>query len=188
MTNFGDQRIAPRHLLASIPAEKFSQAEFNRNPVGTGPFKFVEWVSGSHITLQANADYFIPRGANDFRHTPYVDRFILKNIMDENARMAQLRTGELHAFSQTMSATEWAMVKSIPTIDAKQMDGFVISYFGFNLTNPLFKDARVRQAIAYAIDRDTILDKVLLNMGSRAEPPTYLRFHGHQPQRKELHL
>ena len=80
-----DLALYPKHLLEGVD---FMKSDFRKAPVGTGPFKFKEWVRGSHITLERNNDYWKPG-------KPYVDRIILKFIRDPSILLASLTTGEV---------------------------------------------------------------------------------------------
>ena len=77
--------IIPKHLLEN--EANLAESAFNRKPIGFGPMKFVEWVSGDHITWEANPDYF--RGA------PKIDRFILRFVPSTEAVLNAIRAGEV---------------------------------------------------------------------------------------------
>ncbi len=71
-----------------MPVADLGENEFNRkNPIGSGPFKFVEWKKGEYVKLEANDDYFGGR--------PYLDTVTVKTIPDSNAAVAQLKAGIL---------------------------------------------------------------------------------------------
>ncbi|RPJ10007.1 MAG: hypothetical protein EHM36_03710, partial [Deltaproteobacteria bacterium] len=81
----GDWGIYPRHLLEG---SDFIKSDYRKALVGTGPFKFKEWVRGSHITLERNPDYWKP-------NRPYLDRIIFKFIRDPSIMLASLTTGDI---------------------------------------------------------------------------------------------
>jgi peptide/nickel transport system substrate-binding protein len=119
-------------------------------PIGTGPFKFVEFVPGDHQTLEKNPDYWVAG-------TPLLDKLIFKNVPDAQSRLAQLRAGSVQ------------MIDGIDPKDVKQARGFPNAYvfsskpvnlyeiFQINTKRKPFDDRRVRQALSYAFDRKSYL-------------------------------
>jgi len=93
---FYDESVLPEHILKDRVGPGFRSARFNREPVGSGPFKFVEWVPGSHMVLEANRDYY--------GEGPYLDRIVIKFIPDGNALLMQLRAGEIMAVDNAPDA------------------------------------------------------------------------------------
>jgi peptide/nickel transport system substrate-binding protein len=143
--------VLPAHLL-----EKYSdlnKVPFNSNPVGTGPFKFVRWVHGDHVELEANPDYW--------RGPPKLKRIIYRIISSDTTILTQLKTHEIDAWFR-------APVALYPQLEALQSSGYrislaksmVFSHVDLNMKNPIFQDLRVRQALAYAIDRKKIIHDV----------------------------
>lgn len=153
--------IVPEHLLAG---KDIASAEFNNKPVGTGPFKFVEWKKGERVVLEANNDYY----ANKAK----LKKVIFKVLPDPNVRAVQLETGEVDVTLlepdqlKRMEKVSTATVYKVPTADYRVMM--------FNFRKPLWKDVKVRQAICYATNRKAILDGVLLGEGSIAYGPLQL--------------
>jgi peptide/nickel transport system substrate-binding protein len=151
------QYIGPKHLLQGKDQAEF--AEFNKkNPIGTGPFKMKEFVTGQHVTLTANPDYFLGR--------PYLDTFVFKVIPDVNVQVAQLKTGELDF--ALIEPQNIAAVKGVPDLKLDVVDYVNHYYIAFQIKNPLFADPRVRLAMIYAVDRQTMVEKVLLGYGTVA--------------------
>jgi len=117
--------------------------------VGTGPFKFVEWVEGDHITVEANDDYWGGR--------PKVDQIIWRVIPDDSARFLALKAGDIHALEQ-------AVVEDLEAAEAAD-DLYVITrpalntgYLAFNYRIAEFQDIRVREAVAHAINRQGLVE------------------------------
>ena len=117
--------------------------------VGTGPFKFVEWVEGDHITVVANADYW--GGA------PTVDEIVFRVIADDSARFLALQAGDIQGFEQ-------AVVEDLVTAEAAD-DLYVMTrpalntgYLAFSYKIVEFQDVRVREAIAHAINRQGLIE------------------------------
>jgi peptide/nickel transport system substrate-binding protein len=160
--------ILPQHLLEG---KDINTADFNRHPIGTGPFKFVEWKTDQQIVLEANPDYWEGK--------PHVKRFVLRIIPDQSSELLSLLKGETDALgawtSGTLSPEQYARQTDIPQFknyyNKYQADQFVYYYIGWNLGNPLFKDVKVRKALTMAIDRQAIIDNVVYGLGSICTGP-----------------
>ncbi|MCD4801751.1 MAG: hypothetical protein K8R16_02300 [Anaerolineales bacterium] len=117
--------------------------------VGTGPFKFVEWVEGDHVTVEANVDYW--DGA------PTVDQIVFRVIADDSARFLALQAGDIHGFEQ-------AVVEDLVTAEAAD-DLYVMTrpalntgYLAFSYKIVEFQDVRIREALAHAINREGLIE------------------------------
>jgi peptide/nickel transport system substrate-binding protein len=154
--------VLPRHLLAG---RDISQTPLTRHPIGTGPFRFKEWVAGQKIVLTANPDYFEGR--------PYIDGYILRIIPDTATMFLELRAGGIDQMGLT--PLQYTRQTETPVFQKNYNKyrylSFSYVYMGYNLKNPLFADQRVRQALAYAIDKDEIVRGVLLGLGRAATGP-----------------
>jgi peptide/nickel transport system substrate-binding protein len=154
--------ILPKHLLADKKGKELNSADFNtRSPVGTGPYKFKEWVKDSYVLLDAHKDYF--KGA------PKIDQFIYKVVKDATVVAAQLRTGEVD-YGRTEPATVPELEK-VPHLDVKKYDtlGFVFYAYQLDPTkSELFQEKAVRQALVYGLDRKAMVEAILFGQGSVA--------------------
>ncbi len=154
--------ILPRHLLAGTD---ITQSPLKRHPIGTGPYKFKEWVAGQKIVLVSNPDYFEGR--------PYIDGQITRIIPDTATMFLELRAQNLGMMSLTplqyTRQTENNLFKN--NFNKYRYLSFAYTYLGYNLKNLLFTDKRVRQAISYAINKDEIISGVLLGLGKPAHGP-----------------
>lgn len=152
--------IVPEHVLAD---QDLSDPEsFRRNPIGTGPFRFVEQVSGSHLTVEANPDYH--------EGVPDIERVRFRVTPDVNSQVAQLLTGELDV-TWTVEPVHYDRVSSADNLDITEVQIPRWDWLPLNLENPLFQDARVRRALAYALDRETMVDRILGGQGEVAQGP-----------------
>ena len=134
---------------------------FIENPVGTGPYKWKEFVSGDHISLEANPTYW--DGA------PAVPNLVYKILPDANTQAAQLRTGEVDmVMIEPSQADALGNAGNVVINTANQTN---IYYISLNHANPLFSDARVRQALTYGLDRDTIVASIFNGKASVATGP-----------------
>jgi len=144
--------ILPKHLWANgEPARN----PHNKNPVGTGPYKFAEYLVGDRIRYVKNDKYFRPG-------QPAFDELVFRIIPDAAGRVAAFEKGEVDmVYSQALPATEVERLSKLPGVEMKFSAVAASAYQAFiNMRNPPFSDVRVRQALAHAIDRDFIRKSV----------------------------
>ena len=162
LASWGNLVVLPKHLLEG---KDLTKSEFGRDPVGMGPYKLTNWVPGQELILDSNHDYFEGR--------PYIDRFVYRVIPDRATMFLELQTGGVDMMDLTpiqyTKQTESEYFRN--NFQKFRYPQFVYTYMGFNLKHPFFKDRRVRQAIAYAIDKSEIIDVVLFGLGSPATGP-----------------
>ena len=131
-----------------------SAEEFARNPVGTGPYKFVEWVPAQRVVLEANEEYW--DGA------PSIKTLTFNFISDVNTAMMALETGEADmAFGTALSALTFKQAQQNDKLATDSTVGNSFYYVNFN-SNRVTKE--VRQALSYAIDRETL--NIMINEGT----------------------
>jgi len=154
--------ILPKHLLEG---RDITTSPLSRKPVGTGPFRFRQWVEGQKIVLTANPDYFEGR--------PYLDGYVMRIIPDTATMFLELRAGGIDQMNLTplqyTRQTESPLYKK--RFKKYRYLSFSYTYLGFNLRHPFFSDRRVRQAIAYAINKEEIVKGVLLGLGKATSGP-----------------
>lgn len=151
--------VLPKHLLEG---EDMQTSEYFRHPVGTGPYKLTGWEEGQAITLEKNKDYF--------KGEPNIDTIVFKIVPDDNAKALQLRSGELDlALLTPKDAKTFADSQSFYCYDMKTSD-----YRGilFNFAHPYWQNNRdLIPAVCYGIDREAIIQAVLLGQGMAAYGP-----------------
>lgn len=151
--------ILPKHLLEG---EDMQTSEFFRHPVGTGPYKLTDWDEGQAITLVKNQEYF--------KGEPNIDTIIFKIVTDDSAKALQLRSGELDlALLTPKDAQTFADQDGFVCYDMKTSD-----YRGilFNFANEYWQYNRdLIPAVCYGIDREAIIQAVLLGQGVSAYGP-----------------
>jgi peptide/nickel transport system substrate-binding protein len=170
--------MANLSLLLIFPKkarEKMGADEFGKKPVGNGPYKFVEFVRGQRLVLEANPDYY--RG----RVQP--SRLVLRPIADPATRVAELKTGGVQII-QEPSLAQVKELQNDPNTELKLLKGGRLIIHPFNTTEPPFDDVRVRQAVNYAVDRTLILQKVLENYGELLHGPFASAWPGYDPNLK----
>ncbi len=157
-------------LLGSLAAfaEMVNQKAIEENdprqvPIGTGPFKFVQWIRDDFVELERWDRYFKP-------NQPYLDRVIFRAISDDTVRLTGLQTGELNWIEQVpLNRTEELM--SNPDLKANPDGEFFPDMFLLNTSKPPFDSLEVRQAIQYALNREAIAQLVWFGQAtSSAEP------------------
>lgn len=151
--------VLPRHLLEG---EDMQESSFFRAPVGTGPYKLESWDEGQAITLSRNEDYF--------KDPANIEKIIFKIVPDDNAKAVQMQSGELTLSRLTPKDAENFQGKDGYNVyDMKTSD-----YRGilFNFNNSYWQENRdLIPAVCCAIDRQAILDAVLLGRGVTAYGP-----------------
>jgi len=159
--------IVPKHILGVLKPEEVPTSEFSiGKPIGTGPFKMQSYKQGNNVTLAGNREYF--RGATA------LDAFVYKIVPDSTVGFQQLKTGEVDVAG--VRAELYDEAKKQPNFNTVAFDTFSYSVFAFNLDpmkTTLFQDVRVRQALCYAVDRPSIVQKIrngLATVGVGSQP------------------
>lgn len=151
--------VLPKHLLEG---EDMQESDFFRNPIGTGPYKLECWDEGQAITLVKNENYF--------KGEAHIDRIIFRIVTDDNARAMQMRSGELDlALLTPRDAESFENDGDYTVYHMKTSD-----YRGimFNFRNEYWTDNRdIIPAVCCALDRQAILDAVVLGHGAVAYGP-----------------
>lgn len=154
-------RILPRHLLDTIPRKDLATHAFGRQPVGSGPFRFVRWVPGQYVELAADTGFFLGR--------PGLARVIWQVGADPAAMITQLVAGEADLMPTLGVPENVARVRQAPHLRVIESAPPFYNYIGFNLReagnrsrpHPLFADRDVRRAISMAVDRAAVVAAVL---------------------------
>jgi len=151
--------VIPKHILKG---KDINTAAFNRDPIGTGPFKFKEWVTGDHVTVVRNPNYYLGK--------PKLAEIIYKVIPDANAQLVALEAGEID--STGIPPKDYRRMKAMEGVNVFEFDALVYTYLGLNLGSPKFKDKRVRQALAYATNKDQLVKLIFKGLASPAYAPS----------------
>jgi len=160
--------MLPRHLLESYVTEgRLREAPQNReSPVGTGPYRFKEWRTGEKVVLTANRDYYDTG--------PYLSRLVYRIIPSQATIFLELKAKGIDS-SSTLTALQYKRQTDYPAFRRAyqkfRYPSSAYTYFGFNLKDPRFADKRVRQAFAYAISKQELIEGVRLGLGREATGP-----------------
>lgn len=166
----GQFGILPKHIWESVPFAEFgadggSTGADPSRVIGSGPFKFVEWVANDHVTLERNADYWLPD------EVPYIDRFIYRVIVDPGANLQSLIAAETDIATVPFQQGQ-TLQTSNPELIVTAYDTLNMNYYHVNQDpekETLFTDPLVRQALQYALDRQLIADTVYLGFAIQAD-------------------
>lgn len=146
MGNFVATHILPRHLFEGTD---WATNPHNQNPVGSGPFRFVEHVPGDRVVLEAWPQYWGP--------PPGVDRVIVKIVPDRDEILRMIRDGEADYCPQDVLTTKrLPQAPETPTRTVSRKRGPGIAVLSFNNHQPAWADRRLRAAIAHAVDREDL--------------------------------
>jgi peptide/nickel transport system substrate-binding protein len=136
-----------------------SSAETNRNqPVGTGPFRFVRWVTGDRVELERNPDYW--------GEAPALSAATFKFIPDPAAATAAMLAGDIDAFANFPAPEALAQFEGDPRFEVVIGTTEGETILAINNARPPFDDLRVRQALAHAIDKQAIIDGAMFGYGT----------------------
>lgn len=163
LADVGTLGIIPKHVWGDIPQEEWTnKTELLNNPIGCGPYKVTEYKDGESVTLEAFDDFFGGKAK--------IGTFIMK-VVNQDAIAAELTSGNIDIID----------VKELKSDEVKELEdaGFtkysiadnMYQYISFNMRMPVFQDKNLRQAITYAIDRQSILDNIVEGRGELINSP-----------------
>jgi peptide/nickel transport system substrate-binding protein len=162
--------IMPKHLWEDVPLGEWGSdaGSTGTDParvIGSGPFTFVEWAQGDHVTIRRNDNYW------DQQNLPVIDEYIIRVIADAASAIASLQTGEAD-ITEVPFAQAGPLRESNPELNIVDYDTTSFNYFYVNqdaATTDLFTDIPLRQALMYALDRDLIAETVYQGFAIRAD-------------------
>jgi peptide/nickel transport system substrate-binding protein len=169
--------ILPAHLL---DGKEITKSPLSRSPVGTGPFRFREWIAGQRVVLDANQDYF--EGA------PYIGKYIYRIIPDNSTMYMELKAGgiDMMGLSPVQYQRQTNSREFLDRFSKYRHPASSYVYLGYNLRHPLFTDKRVRQALTAAINKDELIHGALLGMGKAAHGPFKPGTWASNPDQKDI--
>lgn len=149
--------ILPKHILEKCDNLETCD-EFNQHPIGTGPFKLVEYVPDQRVVEEAFDDYF--------QGKPGVRQVIRLALPNEQSALAALKSGEIDV-ATLREAGNVNAADTDPNLSVYRYDSNWIMIARINMANPILEDIRVRQAIAHAVDRENLVKAAV---GPTAKP------------------
>lgn len=151
--DFAGLSILPKHILESTPPDQMAKAPFAFAPQPSeGAFLFDEWKADQYLAIKRNDKY----GGGP---KALLDKIFLKVLVNQDIGIAQLEKGELDLM--VLPVTEVARLKKNTSLTITSVPSPSISFFAMNFDRPYFKDKRVRQALAYALDREAMVKSIL---------------------------
>lgn len=153
-------------MIASPEAVKEYGEDIFKHPVGTGAYKFVEWIRDDHITVEANEDYWDGR--------PYLDELIFAVIPNNQTRLLELEKGNIHLM-EGLNPTDIERVKENDELELLEAPGLNVGYIALHNEKKPFDNKQVRQAVNYAINKEEIAEYLMGGQATAAKgalPPT----------------
>lgn len=150
--------VMPKHIYEGTD---WTTNPANQKPIGTGPFKFVEWVKGDHVTLEKNPDYF--KGA------PHLDKVVFRIIPDANTALQAFLNNEVDVAGVRPPLSEVGKLEKTDGVKVIKFAAPSRYYIAFNMRKAPWNNLDVRKAIALAVNRQEIVDKALKGLGQAAK-------------------
>ena len=154
--------ILPKHIWEGMKVDEI-QKFANDKPVGSGPFRFVEWKSGSSLTLERNPDFW--------GEAPKAEKITFVLYGNEDVMAQALKGGDVDILTE-VTPTVWDGLKSAQNVKVVSLPSYSFHHIGFNVSddskskgNPLLRDKVVRQALSYALDRNQLVQLALAGHG-----------------------
>lgn len=149
--------IVPEHLA------KISGKNLSRQPIGSGPFKLIDWQPDEKLEFAAFKQYFAGQ--------PKLEHITYKIVPEDSVRLLELEKGSVHLIQNSIPADLLPRLKNNPQLKVITSPGTTYAYIGFNMQDTVLKIKQVRQALALAIDRQAIIEHLL---GGLATPASSL--------------
>ncbi|MDP8922359.1 MAG: ABC transporter substrate-binding protein [Chloroflexota bacterium] len=150
-------------MISPAAVQKFG-SDLRRNPVGTGPFRFVEWAKDHHLTLDRFDGYW------DMQSGPYLDRVQYRPIVEDAVRLQGLRAGEIDIIDY-VAPRELTALKGDASAAVVEVPSLASFGYQLNLRKAPFDKKPLRQALAYAVDTEAIVRDVWLGLGVPSNGP-----------------
>ncbi len=153
----------PKHVLEGRDIDRAQ--DYNRNPLGTGPYRVAEWKAGEYILLERVPHYW--RGDE----YPVIRRLLFKFIANTNTRINQLKSGEVHVVA-LVPWDKYREIAGLPSLTIHKTRGNAYEHVTLNEQHfPPFADVRVRRALTYALDRELLTRTILDGLAPVAHGP-----------------
>ena len=140
------------HVIPAAAIEQYG-LDLLRNPVGTGPYKFVNWAAGSEIELEKNTNYWQ-------EGKPHFDRFIYRIVEEGTTRIAGLSNDELNMMT-AVPPDQIEAVSGFENVNMQEVVGYTITLIALRNDQPPFDDVNIRKAVNHAIDLQAIMENIV---------------------------
>lgn len=149
--------VSPKAVLAK-------KEQFSRQPIGTGPYKFVNWIKNQKIVLQSNEQYWGEK--------PYLQKVIFKSVPDNGTRLLEMMAGKIHVMDNPNPDDVKTLKEKLgDKVNLAKLQGLNVGYLALNNKKKPFDNVLVRQAIHHAINKKAIIESVYSGQGSQAKNP-----------------
>ena len=135
--------IAELHIVPKRVLEEIGRDEFARNPIGSGPFKYTEWVKGERLVLDRYDDYWMK--------TPNLERVVMRPIPELTVQALELETGGIDLMTE-MAPADYVRLQGSTDVVLQTTPGATYYYIAFNLAKAPLNDIRFRKAIYHSVD------------------------------------
>ncbi len=149
-------------MISPAAIDKYGK-DLARNPVGTGPFTYVQWQKDDHILLKRNEAYWD-------KGKPHLDQVRYRVVLDDSVKVNALKAAELDIIDY-VQPKDVAGLKSDASLNTVDVPSLAVWWFWLNTTKPPFDKKALREAFAYAIDIETIVKRIYLGVGVPANGP-----------------
>ena len=148
----------PKHLLQNVPPTQLAQHPYNRQPVGSGPYRFVEWRPSQSVTLQANDQFPAALGGR-----PNLDRVVWRIIPEATTMLTELFSGSADLIGYTLLPDQAQQIQAQrgQGVELRHNPSREFTFIAWNNRNELFRDPAVRRALTLAIDRARIIEALM---------------------------
>jgi peptide/nickel transport system substrate-binding protein len=160
------------HAITPAALVKAQGAGFFDKPVGAGPFAFQEWRKGERLVLTANVNYW--------DGPPLVQTLIFRPIADPSTTMSELESGGIDIAAE-VPPDSFSEVKSNPNLQALTAPSTTVHYVGLNTRLKPMDSVQVRQALNYAIDKDTLIKTIMVGLAKPISGPLFPESRGYDP-------
>ncbi|MBS3902251.1 MAG: peptide-binding protein [Dethiobacter sp.] len=181
---YAESMIVPKHILEAEFIQGGNElskgGNFSRKPIGSGPYRFVEWKANEFVMLEAFTDYF--------RGKPQIEKIVFKVVPDLNTMLARFSIGEIDIYDRAAPDHYRQLLKlqedGMP-IEVHNFPSFMSMNAIFNMRLPVFQDRAVRQALNYAFPKERFIDVVLDGVATVAHADTPPMSWAYNPNLKE---
>jgi peptide/nickel transport system substrate-binding protein len=163
----------PKHLLQGVTAAEMRNAPFNRQPVGSGPYKFSQWQANQRLVVERNPAF--PQGLGG---PPSIERVVFRIIPEASTMLTELTTGGVEV-DVPLPPDQVKQAQDNDQLQVFAFPGKAVYYIGWNNGRPPFNSATLRRALGMAINRQEIIDALLFGQGAPASstvPPWHPLF------------
>ncbi|MFP4457436.1 MAG: ABC transporter substrate-binding protein [Clostridia bacterium] len=151
--------IIPEHVFKDVPADELREHPDSWSPMGTGPYKFVEYVSGQYTVFEANEEYW--------GEGPYIKTIMIKHFQDNQSVLSAFENGDIDYIAripvEDIDRLKSSLANEVTFVEAPN-NGYY--YIGLKQNHKHLKDKNVRQALMYSLDRQSIIDTIFQGYGT----------------------